>query len=177
MTGSDDARLVGETLEGNLSAFERLVDRYQQALYNVAFRITGDAADAEDIAQSAFLKAYEKLRSYDPKFKFFSWLYRIAVNEALNTQKKRRHHDALEESTLADHATDEQVDRDGIIQRCLDRLTPDHRTVVILRHFEDLSYEEIGETLGLPVKTVKSRLFSARVKLRDLLIQQGLGQE
>ena len=64
-----------------------------------------------------------------------------------------------------------------IIQRCLDRLTPDHRTVVILRHFEDLSYEEIGETLGLPVKTVKSRLFSARVKLRDLLIQQGLGQE
>ena len=177
MTESDDARLVGETLEGNLGAFECLVDRYQQALYNVAFRITGDAADAEDVAQSAFLKAYEKLRSYDPKFKFFSWLYRIAVNEALNTEKKRRHHDALDESTVADRPMDEQVDRDGIVQRCLDRLTPDHRTVVILRHFEDLSYEEIGETLGLPVKTVKSRLFSARVKLRDLLTQQGLGQE
>ena len=177
MSEADDARLVRETLGGKLRAFEELVDRYQHQVYNVAFRITGDAADAEDVAQSAFLKAFEKLSQFNPKFKFFSWLYRIAVNEALNSEKRRHHHDVLEESEVAGEEIDEQVDRDGIVQRCIQRLPPDQRTVVILRHFEDLSYEEISRTLRLPLKTVKSRLFSARTVLRELLTQQGLTLE
>lgn len=177
MSEADDARLVRETLGGNLRAFEELVDRYQHQVYNVAFRITGDEADAEDVAQSAFLKAFEKLSQFNPKFKFFSWLYRIAVNEALNSEKRRHHHDVLEESEVAGGEIDEHVDRDGIVQQCIQRLTPDQRTVVILRHFEDLSYEEISQTLRLPLKTVKSRLFSARTVLRELLTQQGLTLE
>jgi RNA polymerase sigma-70 factor (ECF subfamily) len=177
MSESDDARLVRETLGGDLKAFELLVDRYQQAVFNIAYRITGDAADAEDVAQSAFLKAFEKLRSFNPRFKFFSWLYRIAVNEALNAEKKRRHYDVLDESTAPGHSPDEHVDREDIVQRCIQKLTPDYRAVLVLRHFEDLSYEEIGRALQLPVKTVKSRLFSARSMLRDFLTQQGLTLE
>lgn len=177
MSEADDARLVHETLAGNLRAFEQLVDRYQKQVYTVAFRITGNAADAEDVAQSAFLKAFEKLRSFNPRFKFFSWLYRIAVNEALNSEKRQRYHDTLDESTVAGEGLEELVDRDGIIQRCIQRLTPDHRSVLVLRHFEDLSYEEIAETLRLPVKTVRSRLFAARTVLRELLTQQGLTLE
>ena len=170
----DDARLVQETLDGNQRAFEQLVERYQKPLYNIAFRITGDASDAEDVAQTAFLKAYEKLASFNPRFKFFSWLYRIAVNEALNTEKQRQHHDLLDESNVAGDGIEEQVDRDGIVHRCIQRLKPDYRAVVVLRHFEDLSYEEIGRALDLPVKTVKSRLFSARSMLREIFIEQGL---
>jgi len=177
MSEADDARLVRETLGGNLRAFEALIDRYQKPVYNVAYRITGDAADAEDVAQNAFLKAFERLRSFNPRFKFFSWLYRITINEALNTEKKRHHHDVLDESAVAGQGMEEHVDRDGLVQRCIQRLTPDYRAVVVLRHFEDLSYEEIGKTLGLPVKTVKSRLFSARTMLRELLTQEGLRLE
>ena len=177
MSEADDARLVRETLAGNLKAFEQLVDRYQKQIYNVAYRITGNAADAEDVAQNAFLKAFERLHSFNPRFKFFSWLYRIAVNEALNSEKRQRYHDTLDESTLAGEAMEEHVDRDGIIQRCIQRLRPDHRSVLVLRHFEDLSYEEIAETLHLPVKTVRSRLFTARTVLRELLTQQGLTLE
>jgi len=84
----DDIKIVRETLAGNTKMFGLLVDKYQNAVFNLAFRMTRDASLAEDISQEAFLKAYRKLGSFDPDKKFFSWLYKIAVNEALNTLKK-----------------------------------------------------------------------------------------
>jgi RNA polymerase sigma-70 factor (ECF subfamily) len=169
----DDAVLVARCLKGDRAAFEPLVTRYERVLFSVALRLTGDYEDARDATQNAFVRAYEHLESFDPARKFFSWLYRIVVNECLNLRRARRPNEPLVESietqaggALEAVAQSETHDR---IQAALMRLTQEYREVVVLRHFADLSYEEISEALGVPDKTVKSRLFSARKRLAELL--------
>lgn len=166
--------LVRDALRGDRVAFGLLVERYQGPVYNVALRITGDRAEAEDVAQNVFLKVYEHLASFDSRRRLFSWIYRIAINEALNAERRQKSHESLEDNTASDDAEVDSVDHAGIIQASLLALKPEHRAVVVLRHFQDLSYEEIGEALGLPVRRVKSRLFTARAQLRELLEQRGL---
>jgi RNA polymerase sigma-70 factor (ECF subfamily) len=172
-----DRALVRRCLEGEPRCFELLVERYQKVLYNVAFRMLGDPEDALDVAQTALLKAYEKLADYDPRHKFFSWVYRIAVNESLNVARKQRNHEPLPEG-LEEPAKGpmEQYDEKQLKERISEailRLPPDYRQVVVLRHYGELSYREIAEALGIPEKTVKSRLFSARRQLADLLVPRG----
>ena len=169
----DDAVLVARCLKGDRAAFEPLVTRYERVLFSVALRLTGDYEDARDATQNAFVRAYEHLESFDPARKFFSWLYRIVVNECLNLRRARRPNEPLVESietqaggALEAVAQSETHDR---IQAALMRLTQEYREVVVLRHFADLSYEEISEALGVPDKTVKSRLFTARKRLAELL--------
>jgi RNA polymerase sigma-70 factor (ECF subfamily) len=134
--------------------------------------------DAQDVAQAVFLKAYENLASFNVKYKFFSWIYRMAINEAINLLKQRKQVDELDQNLRALEKTpeegfDESTLR-GVIQEALMKLDIDYRAVVILKHFEDFSYEEIGYILDLPEKTVKSRLFTARQRLRDILIKEGM---
>jgi len=145
------------------------VDRYQQRLFNVALRMLGNVQDAEDVTQTVFLNAFRKLGTYDPSYRFFSWIYRMTVNESLNTLKRRKHTVILEDELgipapggEPDRATEVQ-DRVG---KALMELKPDDRAVVVLKHFVSFSYEEIAEVLEVPVKTVKSRLFTARERLR-----------
>jgi RNA polymerase sigma-70 factor, ECF subfamily len=169
-----DSEDVERCLRGDPEAFAPLVQRYERVLYNVAYRMVGSREDARDLAQTAFVKAYQRLDSYDPRFRFFSWLYRILVNEALNFLERRRTHEPFETSLAlaapgGPHQDLEAAELEGRVQAALLQLNPDHRAVVVLRHFADLSYQEMSSTLGIPEKTVKSRLFSARQRLADLL--------
>ena len=169
--------LVAACLAGDRRAFDQLVDAYQSKLFYAAYRITGSADDAMDAAQGAFVKAYEKLDTFDPSRRFFSWIYRIALNEALNILDRRRNQSELGPDVPGEGDDPEQAceaDEEGTcIQRALMELCEEQRVVLVLRHFHGLSYHEIGEVVGVSEKTVKSRLFTARQNLRAVLIKQG----
>jgi RNA polymerase sigma-70 factor (ECF subfamily) len=177
VTEDDDGTLVRRCRDGNRDAFGQLVVRYQKPVYNAAFRLLRDAEDARDIAQTTFLKAFEHLADYDPRYKFYSWIYRIAVNESLNALARRRPSEPVsveepDRSPGPDRlAEGEQTTR--AIADALARITPELRTVIVLRHYLHLSYQDMGEVLELPEKTVKSRLYSARQLLRDDLVAHG----
>jgi len=174
-----DAMLVQACLAGDRSAFSELVDSYEGKLFNVAYRITGSRDDAMDVTQATFLKAYEKLHTFDLSRTFFSWIYRIAINEALNLVRRTRNTAPLDLETADPEKSPEESAQEGetrrFVQASLMRLQPDHRAVIVLRHLQGLSYREIAEVLGIPEKTVKSRLFSARRALRTILAEQGVG--
>ena len=125
-----------------------------------------------------FLKAFRNLDRYDAKYKFFSWIYRIAVNESINQIKRNRKLEPLEDDSVADNTgPDSTVESDDLahwIQDGLMALNHDYRTVVVLRHFSDLSYREIGDVLDIPEKTVKSRLYSARQSMKERLLANGI---
>ena len=177
MKEGDDATLVRRCREGERDAFERLVIRYQKPVFNLALRMLRDRQDALDVAQTTFLKAFEHLGDYDPTFRFYSWLYRIAINESLNALAARKPQDALDANT-ADEGPGPERAAEGdqalhAFEDALMHISPELRTVTVLRHVTQLSYEDIATTLGLPEKTVKSRLHSARERLRDHLRQRG----
>jgi RNA polymerase sigma-70 factor (ECF subfamily) len=175
MSALDDNRLIEATLRGDADSFGVLVDRYQAPLYHAAYRITGNREDALEATQTAFLKTYDKLRTFDPSHRFFSWIFRIVVNESLDIAQRGRRFDGddVEDANLP-AADDPETDysaaqANSLVRRALARLQPDHRVVLVLRHFHDLSYGEMADVIGIPEKTVKSRLFSARRELRELL--------
>jgi RNA polymerase sigma-70 factor (ECF subfamily) len=174
----DDLELVRKCLSGDVRAFEYLVDRYQKTVFNAALRIMGSYQDAEDATQSTFLKAYENLKSFNPKYKFFSWLYKIAVNESLNSISQRKQPEELDEDFASRDKTPEEIYRDleltENIQDALMGLEPEYRIIVILKHFHEFSYKEIGQILDLSEKTIKSRLFTARQLLRNTMLRGGI---
>ena len=177
MKEDDDATLARRCREGDRAAFERLVVRYQKPVFNAALRLLHNAEDARDVAQTTFLKVYEHLGDYDPRFKFYSWIYRIAVNESLNALGSRRS-GGESDGEQADEAPgpDRQVEGEQMsraIEQALTHIKPELRAVIVLRHFLHLSYQDMGDILLLPEKTVKSRLYSARQLLRDQLLQHG----
>ncbi len=149
------------------------MNRYHRSVFNVALRMLGNVQDAEDVTQTAFGNAFAALDSYDPRYRFFSWIYRMAMNESLNTLKGRKNVVSLDGSfdvptpTAISESAAEAEERVG---SALKELKADDRAVVVLRHFVSFSYEEISDVLGVPVKTVKSRLFTARERLRQSLL-------
>jgi RNA polymerase sigma-70 factor (ECF subfamily) len=170
--------LVVRILEGDKRAFEEIVDEHEKTIFNLVYRMVHNHEDAKDLTQTVFIKAYENLHSYNPAYRFFSWLYRIAINECLNHNTKRKKVDQLKwdppdrRHNPEDHiVTNELSDQ---ISGALMMLKIPYRTVLVLKHFNDFSYREISEILGIPEKTVKSRLFTGRQLLRDYLIQQGI---
>jgi RNA polymerase sigma-70 factor, ECF subfamily len=179
MTEQDDVLFVQQTLAGNLRAFEAIVDRYQKTIYNLALKMVHDADDAEDVAQVVFLKAYEHLRSYNPKYRFFSWLYRIAMNESLNFLRQRKPFERMEEVKESE-ALVEEIESSELVKQVDDalmELNVEQRAVVVLKHLEGFSYVEIGQILSISEKKVKSRLFSARQVLRDVFVKKGMGRQ
>jgi RNA polymerase sigma-70 factor (ECF subfamily) len=177
MAEQDDAAFVQQTLAGNLKAYAQIVDRYQDLIYNLALKMVHDADDAEDVAQVVFVKAFERLGTYDPKYRFFSWLYRIAMNESLNFLRQRKPFQRFDEVRGAEEPKEEPEDLDGgsEVERALRELSEDQRAVVVLKHLEGFSYAEIGQILNISEKKVKSRLFSARQILREVLVKKGMG--
>jgi len=173
----DDGTLVQRSLNGDRAAFEELVVRYQRPVYNAALRLLRDPEEAKDVAQTTFLNVFEHLDDYDPSYKFYSWIYRIAVNESINTLGRRRPVEEISGEEIDHtpgpdrHAESEQTR--GAIEGALMQITPELRSVVVLRHLMHLSYEDMAETLALPEKTVKSRLYSARQLLRSILVHEG----
>lgn len=181
MTGTTDKLLVTRTLEGERNAFGELVDRYQKVVYNVAYRVVGNETDAEDVAQTVFLKVYENLATYNPRYQFFSWLYRIAVNEAVNAKKRVRKSVELTEDAILTQNTPLDgamaVDVENQIGAAMMLLTPENRAILILRHYQEFTYRDIAYIMDLTEQKVKSRLYSARQRLGKILIQKGLKTE
>lgn len=165
---TDDAALVSRCLAGDTAAFEVLVAAYQRLVFTVALRMLGDYEDARDATQNTFVKAFEKLRTYEPRYRFFSWMYRILVNECLNARRDRHPTEELsaeEADRAASTDTVEAAERRRDVRAALLALPTHYREVIVLRHFGQMSYEEMSEALGVPVKTVKSRLHTARQQL------------
>lgn len=178
MVEQDDPTLVERCLSGDNRAFEAIVEKYQKPVFNAVFRIVNDYDDSEDVTQAAFVKAYEKLKSFNRKYKFFSWLYRIAVNESINFVNSRKNLEGLTESIMSNEKTPEEtVDGTDLSERIRDALLDlklEYRTVVVLKHFQNLSYQEISYIIDVPEKTVKARLFAARERLKGILLRKGI---
>ncbi|PYT12751.1 MAG: RNA polymerase sigma factor [Acidobacteria bacterium] len=185
----DESALVAKARAGDAQAFTELVNRYERKIYRLAKHITQNDEDAEDVLQEAFLKAYEHLDSFHGNSKFYTWIVRIAVNEALMKLRKRRGDrtvpldepvDTGEEMVAREIAVwednpEQRYSREEIQQildRAIESLKPDFRTVFILRDIEEMSTEETAETLGISVPAVKSRLLRARLALREKLTRQ-----
>ena len=171
-----DETLVERCREGDGTAFAALVGRYHRPIYNAAFRVLGNADDASDITQVVFMRVTERLDDFDSRYKFFSWIYRIALNESLNLARKHRREEPLDEHAEIPGARSDEpdwnADRTELadrVQRALMGMNTDDRAVLTLRHFSDCSYREMSAVLGIAEKTVKSRLFAARRRLRELL--------
>ncbi|TMG94865.1 MAG: sigma-70 family RNA polymerase sigma factor [Betaproteobacteria bacterium] len=172
-----DRVLVGRYRNGDRAAFAEIVIRYQRPIYNAAFWVLRSVEDAQDVAQIVFLKVAERLDEYDGQYKFFSWIYRIAVNESLNLLRRHGREEPLDDEIDlpdADSANPESKLNDAQvskrIQSALMTMSANDRLVLTLRHFSECSYQEIAEILDVDEKTVKSRLFEARHRLRDLLV-------
>lgn len=175
-----DAALVEAARGGDRDAFGDLVGRYQDRLFNTMLRIAGNRDDAADAVQDAFVQAYVKLESFRGESQFFTWLYRIAMNVALTRRRRRRPAMSLDAAKEAagdepmDHAPspDDRLQADERAEQvhaALAELGDQHRKILVLREMEGCSYEAIAEILELPVGTVRSRLFRARLQLRDRL--------
>jgi len=169
---ANDLALVKRCRAGEQAAFEALVERYQRVLFTVALRMLGNYDAAQDAAQNAFVKAYQKLETFDATRRFFSWIYRILVNECINIRRDSQPYepfppDLAAAGTPADVL--ETAERRRRVQAAILALPLDYREVVVLRHFAELSYEEISEALHVPAKTVKSRLYTARERLAAAL--------
>lgn len=176
-----EADLIAQAQTGDRSAFGELVRRHQAGVVNVAYRLCGDVQLAEDAAQEAFIRAWLNLASYRPTSPLRNWLYRIAVNAALDALR-RPPEASLDEgrAIMASEAHREpeaayiRQERAQRVQKALLSLTPPNRAVVVLREYEELSYREIAAALDIPIGTVMSRLNYARNALRELLRPEGM---
>lgn len=170
---NNDNETVQRCLGSDSEAFGELISQYRRPLYNAVLHMVGNAEDAEDVCQQTFIKAFQKLNTYDSSRKFFSWIYRVAMNEAINYVNARRDWQSLSESFEIPSPNPEEelaaAERHRLLRRAVLALDPAHRAVVVLRHFAHASYAEAAEVLRIPVKTVKSRLFEARRLLRESL--------
>ena len=182
----DDSVLIQMTVQGDRAAFGVLVRRYQDRLFNTVVRLLGNTEDAADVVQEAFLNAYVSLGAFKGDAQFFTWLYRIAVNSAISLKRKQRvalSVDLPGTATTAPEPTDEsESSRPGLaleraedverLQSALNRLTPEHRAVLVLKEIDGQKYEAIAEVLQVPIGTIRSRLHRARVELRDQLAEE-----
>ena len=166
-----EPELIRRSKSGNREAFGQLVSRYQVPVYRVVRGILGSPSESEDVAQEVFLKAYANLAKFRGESGFFTWLYRIAVNEALRSRKRRAfaNADALPEVEAPPQApVEEDAPTLATLEKLLRKLSDEFRSIVVLRDIEGLSYADIAETLEIPIGTVESRLFRARQELRAL---------
>ncbi len=171
-----DRALIERYRKGDREAFTELVVRYQRPIYNAAFWILRRAEDASDIAQMVFLRVAERANDYDPQYRFFSWIYRIAVNESLNLLRRSGNEDPLDddrdipEPEPRDPETRlSEAERAARVRQAVMTMSMIDRTVITLRHFSECSYQEIADILEVDETTVKSRLYEARQRLRSLL--------
>jgi RNA polymerase sigma-70 factor, ECF subfamily len=188
-TGFDESALVARAKNGDMDAFSELVTHYERRIFRMAKQITQNDDDAEDVLQETFLKAYTHLDNFQGNSKFYTWLVRIAVNEALMKLRKRRsdrtvpldepintgEDEVTREIAVWDENPEESYSREelsSILSEAIQSLKEAYRTVFILRDIEELSIEETAEALNLSISAVKSRLLRARLQLREKLTRQ-----
>ena len=179
--------LIKEAQKGNTESFGKLVMSYEKFIYNTAFRMFSNQEDAKDIAQEALIKAYKNIDKFDFNSSFSTWLYRITVNTCIDELRRRKGKetystDSDDEETglsiqLADTAGSAEeaiMEKETVfeVRNAINMLAEEHKAVIILRDIQDLSYEEVAETLDINIGTVKSRLARARKKLKDIIVAQ-----
>jgi len=184
---NEDSSLVQETLEGNQLSFQLLIERYQERIFGLVRHYTTKTVEVEDIVQDTFIKAFRKLSTFQHQSSFSTWLYRIAVNTSLDFLKRagRNPVQAVEDPETLSPALesrqsqvilppDSRLEREEIAhvtRRVLEELPEIFRTVLVLREFEDLSYQEMADLLGISIGTVESRLFRARSRFKEALVR------
>ncbi len=180
-----DQQLVAEVLAGDQEVFAELVRRYQGRLTNYLYRLLRNADEAHDMAQEVFIKVYKALDRYDPSYRFSTWLFRVAQNSAIDQLRRRRHRELSIEPRAGDDgeprgyeiASDDRGpyahlrnrERGEAIQQAIDALPWEYRELIVMRHFGELSYDEIARSKGMPLGTVKNKLFRARQMLKESL--------
>ena len=185
---ADDRRWIAETLGSDPAAFGHLVSKYQGRLYNAVLRVCGQADDALDVVQETFLSAYQSLHSFKGDAEFFTWLYRIAFNRAVSMKRRRKAVAPLElggsdfdlsieptdesEGHRPDSSMERSEDKAKLVE-ALNRLSHEHREVLVLKDIDGLRYERIAEILNVPIGTIRSRIHRARHELRGLLEREG----
>ncbi len=182
MQKSDDLNLIDRFNKGDSSAFGEIVNKYQDKIYNLCRHMLGNADDAEDAAQDVFLKAYQALPKFQPNASLYTWLYRIATNTCIDYKRKPVWESLFGsteegEKIIHDLASDapspeklyqsKQIDK--ALQECLGKLSSKLRAIIVLKEVEELSYEEMSETLDISIGTVKSRIARAREELQKCM--------
>ncbi len=175
----EDSNLVGRCLAGEEGAYGLLLKKYKRPVFSLVYRMVRQREEAEELASEAFFKAFRALASYDPEQPFSSWIFKIASNLSIDWLRKRKlETSSLDEEDSVWEVPDERPTAEDVLEKkqtmrvveeAIGRLAPDYRAVVLLRHQEERSYEEIAEILGLPLGTVKVRLFRAREELKKRL--------
>ena len=182
MAEQDDLSLIRECLDGQTEAFNTLVLRHQNRLYNTLVNVLNSSEDARDVAQDAFVQAFQKLASFRGDSAFYSWLFRIAMNAAISLERKRKPvssidaaRDASGQEPTDQHAQSapsssmETAETQEMVRKALAQLSEEYRTALVLKEMEGLRYEEIADILKCPIGTVRSRIHRARSELRDTL--------
>ncbi|HVF46147.1 MAG TPA: sigma-70 family RNA polymerase sigma factor [Pyrinomonadaceae bacterium] len=182
-----DMDLVASALRGHADGFEELVRRYQRPITGYVFRMLGDYEASLDVTQEVFIKVYNSLSKYSSEYKFSTWLYRIAHNAAIDHMRRNsvtpqsleaENADGSYEIQIESRASSPEQDRErsewrSEIDAVVKCLPSAYRDLILLRHGRDLSYDEIAEVTGLPLGTVKNRLFRAREMMREIFIERG----
>ena len=177
---TEEDELIRLSLEGHSEAYGQLVQRYQDRLYSAMLHVVGSPDEAEDVVQDSFVQAYIKLNTFQGNSRFFTWVYRIAFNNALSRRRRRRSDMSIEQSRESsggepedrNEAPDEPMlrnERIAMVKAAMRRLTEEHRSILILREMQDMAYEDIAEILEINIGTVRSRLSRARNQLHDYL--------
>ena len=188
LTKLADGELVQTAVAGREASFEELVRRYQRPIAAYVYRMVGDYDSALDLTQEVFIKVYNSLARYRSEFKFSTWIYKIAHNAAIDHLRRHavreqaltcsvdgeRREVVIESRRLTPEQESERKERRSEIESVVQLLQASYRELIVLRHSHDLSYDEISEVTGLPLGTVKNRLFRAREAMRDLLVQRGI---
>ena len=183
-----DGELVKTAIAGREASFEELVRRYQRPIAAYVYRMVGDYDSALDLTQEVFIKVYNSLARYRSEFKFSTWIYKIAHNAAIDHLRRYAVREQavtsgfdtegrdtpVEGRRLTPEQESERSERRSEVEMVVEMLPCAYRELIVLRHSHDLSYDEIAEVTGLPLGTVKNRLFRAREAMRDLLIKRGI---
>ena len=183
-----DGELVKTAIAGREASFEELVRRYQRPIAAYVYRMVGDYDSALDLTQEVFIKVYNSLARYRSEFKFSTWIYKIAHNAAIDHLRRYAVREQavtsgfdtegrdtpVEGRRLTPEQESERSERRSEVEMVVEMLPCAYRELIVLRHSHDLSYDEIAEVTGLPLGTVKNRLFRAREAMRDLLIRRGI---
>jgi len=181
-----DEELVRTVLDGDRERFSELVERYQARLVNYLYRLVRNSDDAHDLAQEVFVRVYQALDRFDPTYRFSTWLFRVAQNAAIDQIRRRRFRmvpigpqetdggEPRREIELADEGPSaldgiEAREREAEVRAAIDALPWEYRELILLRHYGELAYDEIAETKGMPLGTVKNKLFRARQMLKTKL--------
>ncbi|MFO7172271.1 MAG: sigma-70 family RNA polymerase sigma factor [Bacillota bacterium] len=186
---SEEAKLVERARQGDVDAFEALIVQYERKVYNLAYRLTGNPEDASDLAQEAFVRVYQSLGDFRGDSSFATWLYRIVANACRDELRRRQRQRTVslevtvenEDGEMVRQYADEgegpdqaleRVELQRLVRETLATLDEDHRQILILRDFQDLSYQDIAELLNLSLGTVKSRINRARNALKEKLARE-----